>query len=101
MRGSVRLPDADLFWIIPWSGMLKNKFGNAMFKRLLNGKLERVVCCYVDDFVLKGCINLGEQIINIVKETFSATSQESERSKYLGLYTDQKYDVITFHQYHV
>ena len=31
MRGSVRLPDADLFWIIPWSGMLKNKFGNAMF----------------------------------------------------------------------
>ena len=39
-----------------------------------------------------------EQIINVLKETFSVNSQESETFEYLGLYIDQKNDVIKLHQ---
>ena len=80
------------------SGMLKSKFDNAIFYWLSNGNLEGLLCCYVDNFARGGPITFEKHIINVLKETFSVSSQESETFKYLGLYIDQKNDVITLHQ---
>ena len=71
-------------------GMLKSKFDDGMFYWVSNGKLERVWCFHFGDFVWRGSINFEEQIINVLKETFSVTSQETEMFKYLGLYIDKK-----------
>ena len=35
--------------VLEKSGMLKSKFDDAIFHWLLNGKLEEVLCCHVDD----------------------------------------------------
>ena len=58
----------------------------------------KAICFHVDDFIWGGSINFEKQIINVLKETFSVSSQESEPFKYLGVYIDQKNDVITLHQ---
>ena len=63
--------------------MLK-KIDNTIFYWFSNGKLRGVLCCYVDGFVWGGSINFEEQI-NILKETFSVSSQESEIFIYPGL----------------
>ena len=55
--------------------MLKNKFDDALFYWLSNGKLEGVISCHVDDFVWGGSINLKEQVINVLKEIFFASLQ--------------------------
>ena len=81
--------------VLEKSGMLKSKFVDAIFYCFSNGKLEGVLCCHADDFVWGGPINFDRQIINVLKETFSAISQESATFKYLGLYIDQKNDVMT------
>ena len=65
-------------------GMLKSKSDDAMFYWLSDGKLEGVLRCYVDDFVWGGSINFEKQIINVLKETFSVSSQDFETFKYLG-----------------
>ena len=78
--------------------MLKSKFDDAKFYWLSNRKLEGLLCCHVDDLVWEGSINFEKQIINVLKETFSVSSQESETFKYLGLYIDQKNEVITLRQ---
>ena len=69
-----------------------------IFYWLSSGKLEGLLCCHVDDFAWGGSINYEKQIINVLKETFSESSQESETFKYIGLYIDQKNDVISLHQ---
>ena len=84
--------------VLEKSGMLKSKFDDAIFYWLSNGKLEGLLCCYVYDFVWGGSITFEKQIINVLKETFSVSSQESETFKYLGLDIDQKNHVITLHQ---
>ena len=78
--------------------MLKSKFDDVIFYCLSNRKLKGLLCCHVDDFVWSGSVNFEKQIINVLKETFSESSQESETFKYLGLYIDQKNDVIMLHQ---
>ena len=92
------LPGHGISEFLEKSGMLKSKFGDATFYWLLNGKLEGVLCCHVDDFVWGGSINFEKQVINILKETFSVSSQEPEIFKYLGLYIDKKNDATTLHQ---
>ena len=84
--------------VLEKSGMLKSKFDDAIFYWLSNRKLEGLLCCYVDNFAWGGPTNFEKQIINVLKETFSVSSQESETFKYLGLYIDQKNNVITLHQ---
>ena len=76
--------------VLEKSGVLKSKFDGAIFYWLSNGKLEKLLCFHVDDFVWGGSINFEKQIINVLKETFSVSSQEFEPFKYLGLYIDQK-----------
>ena len=78
--------------------MLKSKFDDAKFYWLSNRKLEGLLCCHVDDLVWEGSINFEKQIINVLKGTFAVSSQESETFKYLGLYIDQKNEVITLRQ---
>ena len=78
--------------------MLKSKFDDVIFYCLSNRKLKGLLCCHVDDFVWSGSVNFEKRIINVLKETFSESSPESETFKYLGLYIDQKNDVIMIHQ---
>ena len=84
--------------VLEKSVMLKSKFDDAIFYWLSNGKLEGLLCCYVDNFAWGSPINFEKQIINVLKETFSVSSQESETFKCLGLYIDQKNNVITLQQ---
>ena len=55
--------------------MLKSKFDDAIFYWLSNRKLKGLLCCYVDNFAWGGSINFEKQIINVLKETFSLSSQ--------------------------
>ena len=59
-------------------GILKSKFDNAIFYWRSNKKLEGVLRCLVDHVAWGGCINFEKQIINVLKENFPVSSQESE-----------------------
>ena len=90
------LYDAATAWhlrikkVLEKSGMLKNENDDGILYWLSNGKREGLLCCHVDGFVWGDSISFEEQLIKVLKETFSVSSQESETFKYLGLYIDQK-----------
>ena len=82
-------------------GILKSKSDDAIIYWLSDGKLEGVLRYYVDDFVWGGSINFEKQIINVLKETFSVSSQDFETFKYLGLYIGQKTMSLRSIRYHI
>lgn len=51
------------------------------------------MCCHVNDIVWGGCVNI-ERNIKTLKETFLVSLQEFEIFKYLGLYIEQKDNII-------
>ena len=68
------------------AGARKSKFYDAIIYWYHNDKLEGILSCHVDDFVLGDTNNFIKKVIHLLKQTFSISSEECETFKYLGLY---------------
>ena len=89
------LCDAPRAWylkgkeVLEKAGARKSKFDDAIFYWYCNDKLEGILSCHVDDFVWGGTNNFIKKVINVLKPTFSISSEECKTFKYLGLYVQQ------------
>ena len=90
------LCDAPRAWylkvkeVLEKAGAGKSKFDDVPFCWHHNDKLEGILSCHVDDFVWGETNIFVNKIINVLKQTFSISSEECETFKYLGLYAQQK-----------
>ena len=57
----------------------------SLFAWYNNGKLEGILCVYVDDFLWAGTKAFEEQVISKVRELFCIGNTESNSFKYIGL----------------
>ena len=81
------------------SGAIKSKFDDFLFYWHKDDKLQRLICCHVDDFSWGGTKNFEESVINVLKKTFKTSQKEFENFKYLGLHIEQKQDCIYLDQH--
>ena len=71
---------------------------NSLFMWHRNGKLEGIICIYVDDFLWSGTENFEKQVINKLKEKFLIGSSASITFTYVGLSIKSYSDGITIDQ---
>ena len=71
---------------------------NSLFVWNRNGKLEGLICIYVDDFLWTGTNEFKEQVINELKEKFLIGSSASVTFTYVGLSIRSFGDGITIDQ---
>ena len=71
---------------------------NSLFIWHKNGKLEGIICIYVDDFLWSGTNNFKEQVIDKLKKKFLIGSSASVTFTYVGLSIKSYSDGITIDQ---
>ena len=79
-------------------GVKKSKFDDALFFLNLNGQLQGIICCHVDDFCWGGTELFEEKIILTIKKEFIISHEENDNFKYLGLYIKQVDGIISLNQ---
>ncbi len=57
----------------------------ALFSWKCNGRVEGVICIYVDDFLWAGTLDFMKQVIDQLSQVFLIGRSESQAFKYLGL----------------
>ena len=66
-------------------GLKVCSYDNAVFSYLVDGKLEGVLCLYVDDFLLCGTDAFMDNIVSKIPEFFTVGNAEQDTFKYIGL----------------
>ena len=79
-------------------GVKKSKFDDDLFFLNLNGQLQGIICCHVDDFCLGETELFEEKIILTIKKEFIISHEENDNFKYLGLYIKQVDAIISLNQ---
>ena len=60
-------------------------YDNAVFSYIVNGKLQGVICLYVDDFLLCGTDAFVDNIVSKISTLFNVGNTEQDMFKYIGL----------------
>ena len=60
-------------------------YDNAVFSFIVDGKLNGVICLYVDDFLFCGTGKFMDNVISKISEYFIVGNQEIDTFKYIGL----------------
>lgn len=66
-------------------GAMVSSLDSALFSWRCNGRVEGVVCIYVDDFLWAGTPDFKKQVIDPLSQVFLIGSSESKAFKYVGL----------------
>ena len=98
------LCDAARAWYLRVKKELKDlsvemcRLDNSLFAWKRKGKLEGLICIYVDDFLYAGTENFYRNVILKLKEKFLIGSTESMAFTYVGLSIKSYADGITIDQ---
>ena len=84
--------------VLEGAGVHKRKFDYAIFDWHNNGKLDGILSCHVDNFVWGGTVNFMHKAVDVLKRTFTISSEEHETFKYLGPSVSQNDKVIIIQQ---
>ena len=66
-------------------GVSMSKLDSALFYRRRHGRVDGIMCVYVDDFLWAGTAEFQQQIISRLTEIFLVGSSASKAFKYVGL----------------
>ena len=99
------LCDASRAWYLKISDELKSVgvqqsiYDNALCYFRLNGKLEGLICCHVDDFFFCGSQLFHETVIDHIRMKFSLSKESESSFRYLGVEIKQDANSIIMHQH--
>ena len=79
-------------------GVKMSSLDNSLFFWHNKGRLEGIICIYVDDFLWAGTTNFNNHVIKRLKEKFLIGSSASATFTYLGLSIKSYEDGITIDQ---
>ena len=82
------------------SGAKLCPFDNSLFVWYNEGRLEGIICTYVDNFLWTGTKNFETNIIQGIRSKFLIGSSGSSMFKYVGLNVISKNDSIVVDQFH-
>ena len=82
------------------SGAKMCPFDNSLFVWYNEGRLEGIICTYVEDFLWTGTENFETNIIQGIRSKFLIGSSGSSMFKYVGLNVISKNDSIVVDQFH-
>ena len=95
MRDAPRVWYISVKEVLLKAGAEKSKFDDSIFFWHRNGKVQRLICCHVDNFFWGGTNDFEKTVIQKLKESFATSPEELESFKYLGLNIVKKMIVFT------
>ena len=66
-------------------GLHMCSYDNAVFSYIIDGKLEGIICLYVDDFLYCGTEKFKRDIVSKINNYFTVGNEECDVFKYIGL----------------
>ena len=98
------LCDASRSWYLKVSqellnnGATKSVYDNALFYWRASNKLQRIICCHVDDFFFAESRLFHERVTDHLRQTFKLSNESSNQMLYTGIEIIQSEQQITMHQ---